>query len=324
MTWFKVDDKLHDHRKARAAGTQAMGVWLLAGSWSADNLTDGFIPADVLPRWGRPRDAEKLVAVGLWHADEQDGEKGWRFHEWAERQPTRAQKLAEREAKAEAGRVGGRSSGRSRREAKSKQSASGKPPEWLARGRRVAGAWQENGDSATQVSQPEASRKPAESDSTQETGATREAKSKQSASGLVEPPSRPVPDPTTDAYASVSRAERSESDVPDRFDEFWNVYDHKVGRKKAQSAWRSALKKPGVTPDLLIAAAAEYVAWVKSEGKHPQYTKHPATWLNGEHWNDERAARHPPQTNTQRHLALAHQLANEQPPDESRQIGTGR
>lgn len=123
--WFKVDDKLHDHRKARAAGAAAMGVWVLAGSWAADNLTDGFIPTTILPRWGRPRDAKRLVEVGLWHADEQDGEKGWRFHEWHERQPSRAQKLAERAAKAEAGRVGGLRSGRSRREASTKQGASG-------------------------------------------------------------------------------------------------------------------------------------------------------------------------------------------------------
>lgn len=117
MPWFKVDDKLHDHRKARAAGTNAMGVWVLAGSWAADNLTDGFIPASILPRWGKPRDAAKLVEVGLWQTDTQDGEQGWRFHEWTERQPSRAQKLAERQARAQAGRSGGLASGRSRREA---------------------------------------------------------------------------------------------------------------------------------------------------------------------------------------------------------------
>ncbi len=124
MTWFKVDDKLHDHRKARAAGKAAMGVWVLAGSWSADNLSDGFIPASILIRWGNARDAAKLCAVGLWYPDEQDGEHGWRFHEWEERQPTREQKMAERSARAEAGKAGGLASGRSRREAKANQSAS--------------------------------------------------------------------------------------------------------------------------------------------------------------------------------------------------------
>lgn len=124
MPWFKVDDKLHDHRKTRQAGRSAMGVWVLAGSWAADNLTDGFVPASLLSRWGTTADARKLVSVGLWHEDEQDGEKGWRFHEWLERQPSRTQKLAERKARAEAGRLGGQASGRTRREANPKQSAS--------------------------------------------------------------------------------------------------------------------------------------------------------------------------------------------------------
>ena len=130
MPWFKVDDKLHDHRKARSAGKSAMGVWVLAGSWSADNLTDGFVPVSILPRWGNSRDAAKLCEVGLWHPDTQDGEQGWRFHEWTERQPTRAQKMAERAERAKAGKAGGFASGRSRREAKANQVASGllEPP----------------------------------------------------------------------------------------------------------------------------------------------------------------------------------------------------
>lgn len=130
MPWFKVDDKLHDHHKVRAAGKSAMGVWVLAGSWAADNLTDGFVPASILPRWGNARDAAKLCDVGLWLPAEQDGEHGWRFHEWTERQPTRAQKVAERAERAKAGKVGGLASGRSRREAKANQVASGllEPP----------------------------------------------------------------------------------------------------------------------------------------------------------------------------------------------------
>jgi len=94
--WFKVDDKLHAHRKARRAGKAAMGVWLLAGSWSADNLTDGFIPADYLPLWGSPADARRLVQVGLWEPAELDGEPGWRFNDWGDYNPTREQVETER------------------------------------------------------------------------------------------------------------------------------------------------------------------------------------------------------------------------------------
>lgn len=102
MPWFKVDDKLHDHRKARTAGPRAMGVWVLAGSWAMDNDSDGFIPEQVLARWGTRADAKRLVDAGLWRPEQFHGEAGWRFHDWAEFQPsaavTAARKAAEREA----------------------------------------------------------------------------------------------------------------------------------------------------------------------------------------------------------------------------------
>ena len=101
--WFRVDDKLHDHRKARRAGKAAMGIWVLAGSWSMDNLTDGFVPDDVLLRWGTRADASRLVAAGLWFVDEFEGEQGWRFHDWARFQPSAAVTAATKAKEAEAG-----------------------------------------------------------------------------------------------------------------------------------------------------------------------------------------------------------------------------
>jgi len=217
MTWFKVDDKLHDHRKARAAGTSAMGVWLLAGSWSADNLTDGFIPAAILPRWGRPRDASRLVEVGLWHAYEQDGEKGWRFHEWDERQPTRAQKMEERAAKVQAGKIGGLASGRSRAQAQAKQSASGQ----------------------------------------------------------VEPPSRPVPSRPKDSSPSAG--------AETEFEDWWAVYPRKVAKGAAAKAYKAASKKADA--ETLVAGLRRALpGWV---GKEPDFIPHAATWLNAERWADE-------------------------------------
>jgi hypothetical protein len=98
VAWFKVDDKLHDHRKARRAKARAMGVWVLAGSWCADNLTDGFVPDSVLGRWGTPEDAAVLVDCELWEVAEQDGEQGWRFNDWHDFQPSKADVQAERQA----------------------------------------------------------------------------------------------------------------------------------------------------------------------------------------------------------------------------------
>lgn len=101
MVWFKVDDRFHHHPKAIAAGLAALGLWTVAGSWSVDNLTDGFIPRHVLaslsPDAHRGRLAKRLVEAGLW--DEVPGE-GWQFHDWGDdgRQKTSEQVKAERKA----------------------------------------------------------------------------------------------------------------------------------------------------------------------------------------------------------------------------------
>lgn len=95
MTWFRVDDKFGDHpkvRKLRGDKAPAVGVWTLCGTWSADNLSDGFVPTEVVQRFDpKERYAKRLVDVGLWTVTEQDSETGYQFHQWDEHQPTRAQ-----------------------------------------------------------------------------------------------------------------------------------------------------------------------------------------------------------------------------------------
>ena len=95
-----VDDKLHSHPKAVRAGVSAMGLWSLAGSWSADQLTDGFVPDYIAARIDSDSEAHaaELVKARLWHATEKNGEPGWQFHEWENFQPTREQVEAKREA----------------------------------------------------------------------------------------------------------------------------------------------------------------------------------------------------------------------------------
>lgn len=100
MTWFKVDDKFHDHRKVRRASLEAIGLWTLAGSWSSDNLTDGFIPDQIVRRWSRKwsKLASELITAELWIETEVDGEHGFLFYNWHERNPLRARVEEEREA----------------------------------------------------------------------------------------------------------------------------------------------------------------------------------------------------------------------------------
>ena len=67
---------------------------------------------------------------------------------------------------------------------------------------------------------------------------------------------------------------------------FWEKYPYKVGKKAAWKAWQ----KVNYTPELgaIIMAALERwkssPQWVKDDGR---YIPHPATWVNGERWEDE-------------------------------------
>lgn len=96
MPYFGVDDGFAFHRKTLKAGNAAIGLWTRAGAWSNHQLTDGFVPADMVDVLGTPAQAARLVKAGLWITV--DG--GYQFHQWAEegRNFTREQVLAKRAA----------------------------------------------------------------------------------------------------------------------------------------------------------------------------------------------------------------------------------
>ena len=97
MPWFKVDDTFPHHAKVLAAGNAAVGLWVRAGAWSMQQLTDGYIPRHVARQLGSAAEARRLIDVGLWI----EKDDGYLFHKWSPRQPSRAQVLADREAAAE-------------------------------------------------------------------------------------------------------------------------------------------------------------------------------------------------------------------------------
>lgn len=67
MPWFVVDDSAHMHPKLLAATNAGLGLWLRCGSYAAQHLTDGIVPAHVAKLYGTPAQIRKLVAAGLWH-----------------------------------------------------------------------------------------------------------------------------------------------------------------------------------------------------------------------------------------------------------------
>lgn len=103
MPWFKVDDGMHSHPKTIIAGTAAIGLWARCGSWSSDELQDGFVPTEVALHFGTRAMCKALVRSGLW--TEVDG--GYQFHDWGDRNPLKEHVELVRESKREAGRAGG-------------------------------------------------------------------------------------------------------------------------------------------------------------------------------------------------------------------------
>ena len=98
MTWFQVDDGFWCHPKVIALPAAELALWVRAGSWCSQQLTDGRVPTGTLRMLGgRTRDADGLVKAGLWVVDVD----GWRFHDWARYQLTREQVEQRRAAAAE-------------------------------------------------------------------------------------------------------------------------------------------------------------------------------------------------------------------------------
>lgn len=73
------------------------------------------------------------------------------------------------------------------------------------------------------------------------------------------------------------------------FQDFWDAYAYKKGRKKAEEKWNKLKPKEKVA---CVRAVPAYVAntvipGFTSDGTKKQYRMHPLTYLNGARWEDE-------------------------------------
>ena len=95
--WFKVDDQLHSHPKARRAGLEAMGLWVLAGAYCSAYKLDGHVDSEWIATQKRGKAlAKSLVSARLWHemghdcegCPQPNDERGYVFHDWEDSNPT--------------------------------------------------------------------------------------------------------------------------------------------------------------------------------------------------------------------------------------------
>jgi hypothetical protein len=104
VPWFNADSKMYLHKKCRNAGLAAMGLWLMCGTYSSDNLLDGHVPDWYVASWPQgSKLAKKLVEVRFWD----EAEDGYQIRSWAEYQRTKEQVLAAMTEETEKRRRGG-------------------------------------------------------------------------------------------------------------------------------------------------------------------------------------------------------------------------
>lgn len=135
--WFKVDDSFFSNPKTAMLSDGATALWLRSGSWSAQQLTDGFIPSRMVPMFrGSDDSVRELCDVGLWERD--DERDGYWFHDWSDYQPDGEEVDALRRKRSEAGKRG--ADRRWKRKTVDENGKNGKTD-----GKRMANRWQVDG-----------------------------------------------------------------------------------------------------------------------------------------------------------------------------------
>lgn len=94
MPDFRVADTAAFDDKMIAAGNSAVGLWVRAGAWCMQQLTDGFVPTRIARQIGSKNAATRLTDVGLW----EPVEGGYQFNKFLNHQRSKEQVETEKAA----------------------------------------------------------------------------------------------------------------------------------------------------------------------------------------------------------------------------------
>jgi DNA-binding transcriptional regulator YhcF (GntR family) len=89
----------------------------------------------------------------------------------------------------------------------------------------------------------------------------------------------------TNKVSITSRAKLAHPLDTEMFWAFWSTYPRRIGKGSARTAFAKATKFED--PNVIIQAALDYSTHCEVMGTERQFIPHPATWLNGERWEDE-------------------------------------
>jgi hypothetical protein len=303
MPWARLDDGFHDHPKVSGLlgepeGWAAIGFWTLCLTWAHRHTRQpgkhpGFIPAAQVIRMDRAAGlvlAQLLVKHGLW--EPADG--GFVIHDFARYLPPPVEPEV-RASRRRSGSYGAHQRWHDGSYETCPRCADGKTDGKVMRNARTDDACADDAQiGGAQIAvQPSSDGKIAmmrwQNDGTCPGSNSRE---------VVPVPNPTRPDPKTLAHRAGSEIQQPTLEgivlpaangrrpaSPAGFDEFWTIYPRKVGKKAAQKAWIKAIRDE---PDIMaiIAAARRYAADPR-RAADPEFTAHPATWLNAGRYDDE-------------------------------------
>lgn len=87
-----------------------------------------------------------------------------------------------------------------------------------------------------------------------------------------------------------SSAKLSDKVFEDEFQEVWNIYPRKEGRKNALKAYIKA-RKNGTSKETILSGLNAYINKIKAERTETQYIKHGSSWFSQECWLDDYSAK---------------------------------
>ena len=87
-----------------------------------------------------------------------------------------------------------------------------------------------------------------------------------------------------------SSAKLSERVLEDEFQEVWNIYPRKEGRKNALKAYIKA-RKNGTSKETILNGLNAYIGKIKAEKTDSQFIKHGSSWFAQECWLDDYSAK---------------------------------
>ena len=87
-------------------------------------------------------------------------------------------------------------------------------------------------------------------------------------------------------FGQPQKQKRKKTEVTPEFERFWQIYPNKKSKKAAFEAWQKMNIDTEMIEKIIKSVNIQLKShdWTKDGG---QYIPHPATWLNGERWNDE-------------------------------------